>query len=104
MSSIRTIHFKDHKIRLVQMNDQIYYVALDVASILGYQKASYMTRVISGSDKTFATINTSGGDQSMIVISAWGLLTAAVRRKAPQAKELCLWVIGHDVEPVAIAA
>ena len=98
MSTIRTIRFKDHKIRIVQILDETFYVAHDISSALAYHKASDMTRIISGPDKSFARVNTSGGDQQMIVISAWGILAAASRRKTPQAKELCLWIIGHDLK------
>lgn len=75
-----------------------WFVAADVATILGYRMASDMTRRLDDDEKGTRSVRTPGGDQDMTVISEAGLYSAVLGSKIPEAKAFKRWVT-HEVLP-----
>ena len=53
-----------------------WFVAADVAKILGYRSAPDMTRRLDEDEKGYAEVRTPGGPQQMAVITEAGLYSA----------------------------
>lgn len=69
-----------------------WWVAADVASVLGYSATAAMTRSLDGDDKGVRILHTPGGDQQMTVITESGLYAAIFGSRVPQAVEFKRWV------------
>lgn len=70
-----------------------WFVASDIAQILGYRDASNMTRnIIDTRDKGTHLMSTPGGQQQMIIINESGLYNAIFSSKLPGAIEFKHWV------------
>lgn len=75
-----------------------WFVAADVARILGYRMASDMTRRLDDEDRGTRSVRTPSGDQDMTVITEPGLYVAVLGSQIPQAREFKRWVT-TDVLP-----
>lgn len=87
------------QIRTVLMPDgEPWFVAKDVAELLGYGLTTNMTRMLDDDEKAIHSANTLGGTQSMYAISEAGLYSSIMRSKSPEAKPFRRWVT-HEVLP-----
>jgi DNA-damage-inducible protein D len=75
-----------------------WWVAADVAAILGYRMASDLTRRLPDDEKGTRSARTPGGEQSMTVINEAGLWRAVLGSQVPQAEPFKRWVT-HEVLP-----
>ncbi|WP_180967243.1 phage antirepressor [Zhihengliuella halotolerans] len=75
-----------------------WFVAADVAKILGYEKATFMTRRLDEDEKGVRSVHTLGGYQQMTIVSEAGLYSAILGSKVPGAKAFKRWVT-HEVLP-----
>ncbi|MFD9124910.1 phage antirepressor [Kitasatospora sp. NPDC059571] len=85
-------------VRVVTTDDEPWWVAADVASILGYSAASAMTRTLADDEKGVQTLHTPGGEQQFTVINEPGLYSAIIRSRVEGAQRFKRWVT-HDVLP-----
>lgn len=71
-------------------NDVIWFVASDIAKILGYRMASDMTRLIDDEDKDTQTMRTPSGEQNMSVVNEGGLYSVvlSITKRNPERYEL----------------
>lgn len=91
--------FRGRTVRvLVDEHDQPWFVASDVAAVLGYSATSAMTRRLDEDDKGVRVLHTLGGDQTMTVITEPGLYVAVIGSQAPSATEFKRWIT-HEVLP-----
>lgn len=74
------------------------FIAGDVAKILGYREAYYLTRDLDEDEKGPQIVGTPGGDQQVTVITEAGLYSAILRSRVEGAKRFKRWVT-HDVLP-----
>ena len=96
--TITPFTYDDQPVRVVTINDEPWFVASDVASILGHSEAYAMTRTLDDDEKGPHTVRTPGGNQSMVVISESGLYSAILRSRLAQARPFRRWVTS-DVLP-----
>lgn len=75
-----------------------WFVATDVAKVLGYRDSDRITRRLSDDEKGTRLVGTLGGEQKLIVITEAGLFNAILRSKVPEAKRFQRWVT-HEVLP-----
>ncbi len=75
-----------------------WFVATDVARILGYREAKDMTRRLDEDEKGRRSVPTLGGEQTVIVITEPGLYGAVLGSQVPGAREFKRWV-KHDLLP-----
>lgn len=85
-------------IRAINVSDEPWFVATDVAKALGYGDATHMTRRLDEDEKGLRSVETPGGKQQLSVISEAGLYNAILGSKVPGAREFKRWV-AHDVLP-----
>lgn len=74
------------------------FVAADVARALGYRMASDMTRRLDDADKGTRSVRTPSGEQSMTVITEYGLYDAVIGSQLETARDFKRWIT-HDVIP-----
>lgn len=83
---------------IIGSNGGPWFVASDVATVLGYASAKDFTRGIDEEDRGRHIVPTPSGDQEMTIISEGGLYTALVRSRADRVRPFRRWVT-HEVLP-----
>ena len=96
MSSIIPFSFESTEIRAIA-NDQgePWFVASDVAEVLGYREAYHMVRLLDDDEKGPHIVGTPGGEQEMTIISESGLYACILKSRRPEAKVFRKWVTGE---------
>lgn len=91
--------FHGQAVRVVtDEHEEPWFVAADVARILGYRMASDMTRRLDPEDRGTRLMRTPSGDQDMTVITEPGLYAAVMGSMVESAREFKRWIT-HDVIP-----
>lgn len=93
---VEVFDFQNLEVR-VSIDDQgePWFVAADVAGILGYRMASDMTRRLDPDEKGHALVRTPGGPQTMTTISESGLYEAVFGSSRQDARTFRRWVTGE---------
>lgn len=92
MSAVEVFQYTDQQVRTVLIDGEPWFVAADVARILGYRMASDMTRRLDPEDRGTRSVRTPSGDQQMTVISEPGLYNAVLGSQVPGARDFKRWV------------
>ena len=90
--------YADTPVRVLDVDGEPWFVAADIAKILGYREAYDMTRRLDDEDKGPRSVRTPGGDQTMTTISEPGLYVAVLGSQVPGARDFKRWVT-HEVLP-----
>lgn len=100
MSTLTTYTFGelDMLLRVDMCDGEPWFIAADVAFLLGYSEASAITRTLDDDEKGLQYVQTPGGLQQLAVISEAGLFSAILRSRVPGAKAFKRWVT-HEVLP-----
>lgn len=98
MNALTPFAYVDQEVRTVLVDGEPWFVAGDVAQILGYSATAAMTRSLDDDEKGVQSLHTLGGDQSLTVVNEAGLYSAIIRSTIPQAKAFKRWVT-HEVLP-----
>lgn len=81
------------EIRVVEINDEPWFVGKDVAEVLGYSNSrDALAKKVSEEDKGVANCDTLGGTQDVTIINESGLYSLIFSSKLPKAKEFKHWV------------
>lgn len=85
-------NYNDHKIRVVEINGQPWFVAMDVTSILGLTEKSrgYAVQRLDDDERTLYPIQTA--QRSVTIISESGLYKLIMRSDKPEARAFQDWV------------
>ena len=75
-----------------------WWVASDIASVLGFERAHNATRMLDEDEKGTHKLSTLGGSQMVAIVSESGLYSLALRSRKPDAKRFRRWVTS-DVLP-----
>ena len=99
MNEVIPFTYEDTNVRTVATEDGTpWFVASDVAKILGYRMASDMTRRLDEDERGTRSVRTLGGTQEMTVITESGLYSAILGSKVEGARDFKRWVT-HAVLP-----
>lgn len=91
--SLTTFNFNQVNVyTIVAETGDIWFVASDIASILGYRNAPDMTRNLDDDEKSTHILRTLGGDQEKTIINESGLYSAILKSRKPEAKAFKKWV------------
>lgn len=91
--------YEGSSVRLVtDDNGEPWFVASDIAKILGYREAYDMTRRLDADEKGPRSVRTPGGTQEMTTINEAGLYAAILGSKVEGARQFKRWVT-HEVLP-----
>ena len=86
-------NFHGQEVRTVMFDNEPWFVAKDVADILGYQNGSRdINRHVDEDDKLTSQVATAGQMRNQTVINESGLYSLILSSKLPQAKEFKRWV------------
>ena len=81
------------EIRVLEIENEPWFVGKDVATILGYKDTSdAIKKHVDEEDKGVGEIPTPGGKQNMKVINESGLYSLILSSKLPNAKKFKRWV------------
>ncbi|MDX5660577.1 BRO family protein [Clostridioides difficile] len=87
------------EIRVIELNEEHWFVGKDVAETLGYKDTSdALKRHVDDEDKGVGEIPTPGGNQNMKIINESGLYSLILSSKLSTAKKFKHWVT-RDVLP-----
>jgi len=94
-----SFHYGDETVRThTDADGQVWFVATDIARILGYKDASHALRGLEEDEKGLHNVETLGGEQTLTIVSEAGLYTLLVRARVEAAKPFRRWVT-HEVLP-----
>jgi len=80
------------QVRTVVKNEEPWFVAKDVASILDIKDAWSLTRYLDEDEKLNLSLGGTGQARETTVISESGLYSAIIRSRKPEAKKFKKWV------------
>lgn len=92
MSEVQSFYFSGQKVQTVEIDNQTWWVAKDIAEILEYADTQTLTRRLEDYEKGMQNLHTLGGNQSITIINESGLYTAILGSNKPQAKVFKKWV------------
>lgn len=88
------------EVRAFEKDGQIWFVAQDIANVLGYSLTTDMTRGLEQEEKDMQTLHTLGGNQEMLIINESGLysivlsITKRNKERYEKAREFKRWICG----------
>lgn len=80
------------KVRTVEKDGGIWFVATDIAKALDFADATHMTRILDDDEKGLHNVETLGGVQNLSVINESGLYHAIMQSRKPEAASFRKWV------------
>ena len=96
---LQLIQNEQFKVRKTEYDGQTWFVARDVADILGYKNANNaITLHVEEDDRITTQVNTPKGIRSTIIINEIGVYSLVLGSKLPQAKAFKRWIC-KDVVP-----
>ena len=97
-NALQVFNYGKQQVRTVEQNGEAWFVAKDIAGILGFKDATHTIRGLDEDEKGLQKVETPYGMQDMTIISEAGLYTLLVRSNKPEAKPFRRWVT-HEVLP-----
>ena len=95
-NALQVFNYEGQQVRTVEKDDgSIWFVAKDVANILGFNDATHAVRVVDDDEKGLHLVETPGGMQNMRIINESGLYTLILRSDKLEAKPFRKWVTGE---------
>ena len=80
------------KIRILEKDGNLWFVAKEVSDFLGYRDAHDMIRNLDDDEKDTQNMRTPGGDQALSIINESGLYSAILRSRRHEAKQFKKWI------------
>jgi hypothetical protein len=91
-TALISYQFDEAPVRVVMIADEPWFVANDIAMALGYERSSFMTRLLDDDEKGVHIVHTLGGKQELNIVSESGLYHAAIKRRGKEAQRFRKWV------------
>lgn len=118
MNALLSYQFDEEPVRIIMIAGDPWFVANDVAKVLGYRMASDMTRNLDEDERGTHIVRTPSAMQEMNIISESGLYAAVLKSRKEEAKRFRKWVTAevlpslrktgqyqmHDLEPPPVQA
>lgn len=92
MNDVAVFAFNSAAVRALLIDGEPWFVAGDLASILGYREAEKMTRMLDDDEKGAHIVGTLGGNQQVSVVTESGLYACVLKSRRPEAKTFRKWV------------
>lgn len=92
MSEITVFAFDSAAVRTVTIDGEPWFVAGDVAKILGFAHVPHMIRMLEEDQKGVHIVDPFGGGQESVIISESGLYSCIFKSRRPEAKRFRKWV------------
>lgn len=98
MTSLIPFEYMQTSVRTVEIDQQPWFVADDIAKALGYRDAANMVRNLDEDEADTHNVSTSGQNRAMLIINESGVYHAIFNSRRPEAKAFRRWVT-HEVLP-----
>ena len=85
-------NFNKQSIQIVVKQYEPWFVASDVAKVLGYRNPSDAARLLDDDEKGTHNLRTLGGEQKVIIVNESGLYALVLKSRKPEAKPFRRWV------------
>lgn len=95
MSDLISFNFDLHPVRAIMRGVDPWWIASDIAAVLGFKHTPHMLRVLDHDEKDVHKADTLGGLQDVTIISESGLYSAIFRSRRPEARAFRRWVTGE---------
>jgi prophage antirepressor-like protein len=79
-------------IRTVLIDEQPWFVAADLAAVLGYRDAHNASRLLREAERTTHLMSTPSGQQECTIVSESGFYRLVMRSNRPEADQFQTWV------------
>ena len=93
--TLQVFNYKEHQVRTVEVNGEVWFVAKDVCDILEIQN---VTQAVQNLDEDERSMHYIGRQGEANIISEAGLYKLIFNSRKPEAKEFTRWVT-HEVLP-----
>lgn len=97
-TALTPFHYGDEQVRTYEEDGQVWFIATDIARILGHRDATDAIRGLDADEKGTKIVRTLRGEQKLTSVSEAGLYTILVRARVEAAKPFRRWVT-HEVLP-----
>lgn len=87
-----TFNFVAQSVRIVMLNDEPWFTAVDVCSALDIVNTARALDRLDDDEKGIHTMNTPGGNQDLSIINESGLYSLILTSRKPEAKKFKKWV------------
>ena len=94
------------QVRVIEVNNVLWFVTDDVAKSLDYEIATNMTRNLDDDEKDIQTLNTLGGEQKCLIINESGLYNAVLsitkrnKERYNKAKKFKKWITSEVIPTI----
>lgn len=96
--NMQTFNFELQSVRVTMLNGEPWFVAADVCAALALGNVSMATARLDADEKGVSTVDTPGGQQSLLTVNEPGLYSLVLTSRKPEAKRFKRWIT-HDVLP-----
>ena len=86
------------KVRTIQKNSEILFVAADVCKALSISKYRDAVSRLEADERESVQVDTLGGNQKMTAVNEYGLYSLVLTSRKPEAKTFKRWIT-HEVIP-----
>ena len=97
-TALTPFHYGDEQVRTYEEDDEIWFIATDVARVLGYGDATHMTRGLDSDEVRLHIVETRAGSRSVSTISLAGLFHVLNTARVEAVRPFKRWV-NHEVLP-----
>lgn len=97
-TALTPFHYGDEQVRTYEEGGEIWFIATDVARVLGYGDATHMTRGLDPDEVRLHNVETRAGSRSVSTISLAGLFHVLNTARVEAARPFKRWV-NHEVLP-----
>jgi prophage antirepressor-like protein len=94
-TALSVFAFNSHAVRCLDRGGEPWFVATDIAEVLGYRDAPNMVRMLDEDEKGTHNVSTLGGDQETAIISESGLYACILKSRRAEAQVFRKWVTGE---------
>lgn len=94
MTDLLTFDFDDRAVRVIEREGAPWWIAADIAVILGYDHTPSMVRNLDDDEADVHILHSSGQRREMSIISESGLFAAILKSRKPEARAFRRWVTG----------
>lgn len=92
MTDLLSFNFDLQPVRVIMRGDDPWWIAGDIADVLGFKHTPHMLRALDDDEKDVHIADTLGGRQEVTIISESGLYNAIFRSRRPQARAFRRWI------------
>lgn len=92
MNDLAIFRYEGADVRTIVIDGEPWFVAADVARVLGYRMASDFTRRLDDDEKGTHSARTPGGMQDVSIISESGLYIAVIGSQTETARDFKRWI------------